>query len=101
MADGAESFAALVARAKHALERIKHLDDDFVAIFSHGLFIRTLLWVLLAEPVEIDAVMMRRYRGFISGFSVPNTSILKLHVNAEREVFFSSFMLAHVPAFLM
>ena len=70
--DGAELFAALVARAKQALERIKRLDDDFVAIFSHGLFIRTLLWVLLAAPVEIDAAMMRRYRSFISGFSAPN-----------------------------
>src|SRR5215213_4492085 len=69
--DGAESFVALVARAKHTLERIKDLDDDFVAIFSHGLFIRTLLWVLLAEPAQIDAAIMRRYRSFISGFSVP------------------------------
>jgi broad specificity phosphatase PhoE len=99
--DGAESFAALVLRAKHALERIKQLDDDFVAIFSHGLFIRTLLWVLLAGPIEIDPVMMRRYRGFISGFSAPNASILKLYVNREREVFFSNFVMAHLPGSLM
>jgi broad specificity phosphatase PhoE len=99
--DGAESFAALVARARLALERIMQLDDDFAAIFTHGLFIRTLLWVQLADPLEIDAAIMRRYRSFISGFSVPNASILKLYVNGEREVVFSRFALAHLPAFLM
>jgi broad specificity phosphatase PhoE len=99
--DGAESFTALVARAEHTLERIKALDDGFVAIFSHGLFIRTVLWVLLAAPVELDAAIMRRYRGFISGFSVPNASILKLYVNDEHELFFSRLTLAHLPAFLI
>jgi broad specificity phosphatase PhoE len=98
--DGAESFVALVARAKQALERIKRLDDDFVVIFSHGLFMRTLLWVLLADPVEIDAAIMRRCRSFMSGFSAPNASVLKLYVNGEREVFFSNFMTAHLPEFL-
>jgi broad specificity phosphatase PhoE len=98
--DGAESFAALVARAVQTLERIKRLDDDFVAIFSHGLFIRTLLWVLLADPVAINAASMRRYRSFISGFAAPNASILKLYVNGEREVFFSTFSVAHLPAHL-
>ena len=95
--DGAESFVALVARAKLALERIKHLDDDFVAIFSHGLFIRTLLWVQLAGPVEVDVPAMRRFRSFISGFSAPNASILKLYVIGEREVFFGNFITAHLP----
>ena len=98
--DGAESFAALVARAKQALERIKDLDDDFVAIFSHGLFIRILLWVQLACPVEIDAHAMRRFRSFIFGFSAPNSSILKLYVNGERELFFGNFSTAHLPEFL-
>jgi len=98
--DGAESFAALVFRAKQIMERIKRLDDDFGAIFSHGLFIRTLLWVLLAGPVEINAAMMQRYRSFISGFSAPNASILKLYVNSERELFFGNFTTAHLPEFL-
>jgi broad specificity phosphatase PhoE len=95
--DGAESFVVLVARAKQALDRIKHLDDDFVAIFSHGLFIRTLLWVQLAGPLEIDTHAMRRFRSFISGFSAPNASILKLHINGARELLFGNFITAHLP----
>jgi broad specificity phosphatase PhoE len=98
--DGAETFAALVERAKHVLERIKQLDDTFVAIFSHGLFIRTLLWVLLAGSVEIDPTRMRRYRGFVSGFAVPNASIVKLYMSGERELFFGNFITAHLPEFL-
>jgi broad specificity phosphatase PhoE len=98
--DGAESFAALVVRAKRVMERIKCLDDDFVAIFSHGLFIRTLLWVQLAGPVEIDAALMQRYRRFISGFSAPNGSIMKIYVNNMKELFFGTFMTAHLPEFL-
>ena len=94
--DGAESFAALMVRARQILERIKGLDDGFVAIFSHGLFIRTLLWAHLAGPPEIDATSLRRYRSFISGFSVPNGSILKLHVTGERELFFGNFITAHL-----
>jgi broad specificity phosphatase PhoE len=96
--DGAESFAALVNRAEQALERFKHLDDDFVAIFSHGLFTRTLIWRLLAGPIEIDAATMRRYRGFISGFSMPNAAIMKLYIDGEKDVLISTFSVAHVPA---
>jgi len=98
--DGAESFVALVARAQQTLDRIRRVDDDFAAIFTHGLFIRTLLWVQLAQPVEIDATLMRRYRSFISGFTAPNASILKLYVNGERELCFGNFITAHLPAFL-
>jgi len=67
-----------------------------VAIFTHGLFMRTLLWVQLADPVEIDAAIMRRYHSFISGFSAPNGSILKLHIDGERDLFFGHFITAHL-----
>jgi len=98
--DGAESFAALVARAKQVLERIKRLDDDFVAIFSHGHFMRALLWVLLARPIEIDADTMSRCRSFTSGFSVPNASIMKMYVNDAKELFVSTFSVVHLPEHL-
>jgi broad specificity phosphatase PhoE len=95
--DGAESFSALVSRAEQALERFKRLDDDFVAVFSHGLFIRTLIWRLLVGPIEIDAATMRRYRGFISGFSMPNAAIMKMYVDGEKDVLISRFTVAHLP----
>jgi len=99
--DGAESFATLIERARQMLERMRRLEDDFVAIFSHGLFIRALLWVFLAGPIAIDAHNMRRYRGFASGFAAPNASILKVYVDGGRELFFGSFLTTHLPAHLL
>jgi broad specificity phosphatase PhoE len=96
--EGAETFAELVVRAEQTIERIKDLKDDFVAIFSHGLFMRTLTWALLAGPVQVDSATMRRYRGFISGFSVPNGSIMKMHLNAAQEILFGGFDISHLPA---
>lgn len=95
--DGAESFVGLVERARSTLERLRRLDDDFAVVFSHGLFTRALLWAALAAPAEIDARTMRRFRSFASGFSVPNASILKLYVSDARELYFSTFLIGHLP----
>jgi broad specificity phosphatase PhoE len=95
--EGAESFVGVVARAQATLERLRRIDDDFAVVFSHGLFTRAMLWVALAEPEEIDARAMRRFRGFASGFGVPNGSILKVWVNGSRELFFSNFATSHLP----
>src|SRR5215213_88458 len=98
--EGAESFVTLVARVGQVLERIKRQDDQFVALFSHGHFMRALLWVLLARPMEIDASAMRRCRSFTSGFSVPNASIMRMYVDDAKEVFVSTFSAAHLPKHL-
>jgi broad specificity phosphatase PhoE len=95
--DGAESFVAVVARARDALERMRQLDDEFAVVFSHGLFTRAMLWLVLADPPTIDARAMRRFRSFASGFGVPNSSFLTLYVSDARELFFSNFVTAHLP----
>jgi broad specificity phosphatase PhoE len=95
--EGAESFVALVERAQATLERLRWLDDDLAVVLTHGLFTRAVLWAALAGPIEIDARAMRRFRGFASGFAVPNASILKLFVNGSRELFFSNFAVDHLP----
>ena len=99
--DGAESFAGLVERASSTLERLRRLDDEFAVVFGHGLFTRALLWVFLAGAPAIDARTMRRFRGFASGFAVPNASILKVYVNGEREMLFGTFSIAHLSADLI
>jgi 2,3-bisphosphoglycerate-dependent phosphoglycerate mutase len=99
--EGAETFEGVAERAQAILQRLHQIDDDFAVVFSHGMFTRAMLWVFLASPVEIDARAMRRFRGFASGFSVPNGSILKLFVNGSRELFFSHFATSHLsPALL-
>jgi broad specificity phosphatase PhoE len=96
--EGAESFAMLLARAAHTLERLRRGEDEFVAIFSHGLFMRTLLWVGIIAPAEASANTMRRFNRFRSAFRIPNGAILKAYVNHEQELLFGKFSTAHLPA---
>ena len=99
--EGAESFAMLIARAAETLDRLRHLEDDFAAIFSHGLFMRTLLWVGIIASAESDAASMRRFRDFKASFRIPNGAILKVYVTFEQELLFSRFSTAHLPAHLI
>ncbi|MBW4466893.1 MAG: histidine phosphatase family protein [Pegethrix bostrychoides GSE-TBD4-15B] len=83
---GAESFADLVRRAQAAQAQIQSLKTELTAIFSHGRFIRVLLWVMLtrlATGSQISARQMRQFQNFINAISVPNGSILKLQVDAQ------------------
>jgi broad specificity phosphatase PhoE len=99
--EGAESFAMLIARAAQTLERLRRLEDGFTIIFSHGLFMRTLLWLGVIAPAESNSDSMRRFHGFRSAFRVPNGAILKVYINQERELLFSKFSTAHLPADLL
>ena len=94
---GAESFIQLIERAATFLDRLRQLDGAFVAIVGHGLFTRTALWVHLAAPTVLDAQHMRAYRSFLSGFRIPNASIIKVYCNSQRELLFGAPSLEHLP----
>jgi 2,3-bisphosphoglycerate-dependent phosphoglycerate mutase len=86
--DGAESFIDLIGRAQVTHRQIRELSPGFTVIFSHGRYIRALLWVMLMQlaktPVaQLDARQMRQFQHFINSFSVPNGSILKLRVDSS------------------
>jgi len=94
---GAESFADLIGRVQAALERIRSFEVGFLAIFSHGLFTRALLWSLLAAPQAIDATSMRRCNSFITAVKMPNAAVLPMRFGPGGEVWFSPFVTAHLP----
>src|SRR5262245_51306094 len=94
---GAESFVQLIERAATFLDRLRRIDGRFVAIVGHGLFTRTVLWVHLAAPAVLDAQQMRTYRGFLSGFRIPNASIIKVYRNSQRELLFAAPSITHLP----
>jgi probable phosphoglycerate mutase len=99
---GAESFADLIDRVQHTLERINRLEQGFVAVFSHGLFARAVLWSLLAGPDELTPIRMRRFRMFATSLKMPNASILRMRFNDTKDdVWFSTFGTAHLPAHLV
>lgn len=75
--EGAESFSDMVARIDAALERMKGL-KGFTAIFSHGLFMRVLLWRMFSGNQPVNARAMRQYRAFHQGSWIPNCAIVRM-----------------------
>ncbi len=98
---GAESFVQLVARIQQTLTRIKGSRDAFIVIFTHGLFIRTLLWLMLASPDAIGSDQMKQCRAFCESFAFPNTGILKMRLTGPDEFTFSTIITAHLPGELL
>ncbi|HBB32040.1 MAG TPA: histidine phosphatase family protein [Cyanobacteria bacterium UBA8803] len=92
----AESFGQLMARVRTALNQLQQ-QSGFAIVFTHGFFIKAMLWQILAAPTVIDAVAMRRMQEFSRGFRVPNASILKLEFEPEGIPYLSSFITNHLP----
>lgn len=91
----AESFVQLMARAQGALTQCQQ-QSGFVVIFTHGLFIKAMMWQTLAQPATIDSMAMQRFYGFWKAFRVPNASILHLDFQAGRP-YWSAFAVDHLP----
>lgn len=92
--DQAETFAAFTARVQAMVTRLRGL-PGFTAVFSHGLFIRTVLWQLITSDHGSDALAMRRLRAFKDATFLPNCAILKLRFNAPDAVWCSGFVAGH------
>ena len=92
---GAESFADLIDRTRLMQAKIERLDSGLVFVFSHAVFIRAVLWVLLSPQIEMTAESMQRFRTFIKAFRVPNGSIVKLQIQ-DGEIFSSGVLTSHL-----
>jgi broad specificity phosphatase PhoE len=95
--EGAESFADLMGRVEETLQRLKQQADGFVAIITHGLFMRAVYWCLLTGSFEARPERMQRFYHVRAAFSVPNTAILKL-VLRDDEVWMSPLSTAHLAS---
>ncbi|MFL6124393.1 histidine phosphatase family protein [Actinophytocola sp.] len=75
---GAESFAALLDRARHCLDRLARQPTGPVAVFTHGTFIRAVAWTLLtADPLD-----MRAFHRFATGLVIDNGTVVGLRFPA-------------------
>lgn len=92
----AESLVQLMERVRTALNQLQQ-QSGFVVVFSHGFFIKAMLWQILADPTVIDAVAMHRLLGFSRGFRVPNASILQMEFESGGIPHWSSFITNHLP----
>lgn len=95
--DNAESLVQLMARVRAALNQFQQ-QTGFAIVFTHGFFIKAMLWQILAAPRTIDAISMNRLYKFSQGFRVPNASILKMEFGSGGIPYWSSFITDHLPS---
>lgn len=79
---GAESFMDLLGRVHDCLERLSTQPAGPVAVFTHGMFMRAVLWTLLTGPLT-DEPDMRAYHRFSGGLTVPNCTVVELRLAAD------------------
>lgn len=90
-----ESFAELLDRVWMIAGRLQQHSASFVAVFSHGLFLRALLWAVLTQTTKATPETMQRYGHFLQGVWWPNTAVCKATFSAN-EVRFSPFETNHL-----
>ncbi|MBK7705044.1 MAG: phosphoglycerate mutase family protein [Acidobacteria bacterium] len=93
--DGAESFADLIARARTTLEKLQASDHQTIAIFSHGQFLRALMWVVLTNRVNIDSDSMLEYQHFLFAVPFENAAIQKMKLIGS-EIFLGAISNEHL-----
>lgn len=92
-----ESFADLVHRVQGIITRLRQHPASFIAIFSHGLFLRALVWYVLAEGPAVTAASMRRYSRFVRAVKAPNGSICRAQFPSSGPIYLSGFDTSHLP----
>jgi broad specificity phosphatase PhoE len=91
-----ESFAELLARVQENVTRLRQHPADFIAVFSHGLFLRALIWSVLTGITEATPKTMKRYSHFTQAAQIPNGAIIKTQFPPTGPIFISNFETAHL-----
>ncbi|HYQ65121.1 histidine phosphatase family protein [Actinophytocola sp.] len=72
---GAESFAGLIGRINDCIDRLTKQPTGPVAVFTHGIFMHAVAWVLLTDADPLD---MRGFQNFSRGLVVDNGAVFEL-----------------------
>jgi probable phosphoglycerate mutase len=95
--EGAESFERLIERVDDTLQRLRQNDHERIAVFSHGQFMRAVLWRLLSGRVPVTPSAMKQFRGFLGAFSIPNGGIVDMWLGDDTGVWIRPATSAHIP----
>jgi 2,3-bisphosphoglycerate-dependent phosphoglycerate mutase len=93
--EGAESFAEMIERCYGLQKEISQLEDQFVAIFTHEIFMRVFIWLLLTNSVEVTSENMRKIQVFLDIFKIPNGGIMKLQTK-NSEIWMNGVLISHL-----
>ena len=80
---GAESFHQLLIRVQLFLGKLAQREEDDIAVFTHGHFMRAILWTLLDQG-DGSPGSMHRFRAFTQAVSIPNLSLIPLSFVEKR-----------------
>lgn len=92
-----ESFASLLARVQVMEDQLWQAAEQFVVLFSHGLFLRAFLWMCLTGIRQATPDTMQRYLHFSRGIAMPNASIFKTQFEENGRILLSPFDTTHIP----
>lgn len=92
-----ESFAELLARVQVMEDQLWQAPEQFIAVFSHGLFLRAFLWMTLTGIRAATSQSMEKYLFFSRGITMPNGSILQIRFEDDGRILFSPFATTHLP----
>jgi probable phosphoglycerate mutase len=95
---GGESFAAMMARVQEMRRRLQQIEAPFVALFSHGLFLRAFIWMHLTGVTQPSADAMFGYRSFVWGVRFPNCAIMSATLH-EGRLTLGTISTAHIPPY--
>ena len=74
-----ESFKALIARARAFLDRLADRPEEgLIAVFTHGIFMKAVMWTLFTGVTDPDTAAMRAFRQFSGACDVPNCAVTEL-----------------------
>lgn len=94
--ENSESFADVHTRARTFLTRLAEEKAERTAAFTHGLFMRVVLWTILTGESNPDRENMRRFHTFRQACLIPNASIMHL-VRDDTNHQLLTTTTAHVP----
>lgn len=93
-----ESFVDVHARARRFLTDLVESDRRHVVAFTHGMFMRVVVWAIMTGDAVPDSENMRWFYRFRLPSTVPNCSILPLTYSEKTGFRFLSATTAHLPA---
>ncbi len=95
--EGAESFCALLDRVEALFASLGEAGGEFVVVYTHGLFMRLVIWSLVFGRVPRAGEGMRRFRAFAVAVTVPNACVVRLYEQAPGLWSVGAVDVTHLP----
>lgn len=94
--DKAESLSMLAKRSDAFFAQLKREPFDHAAIFTHGMFMRALVWQWLNPTRRLQHDSLRHFRSFRHALYVPNCAVIAGLVSRTGRIYLDQPQFDHV-----